>query len=72
MKAVPATDAPKYYPDDDARTIIRVQEVLQDPKRKNAAVAELKKQVDAANAAMAHTKAVGEVKAQIKSVFGGK
>ncbi len=67
-----AKETPKYWPDSDARTLISAQEILKNPKRKKDALAELQKQADAANAAVAHTKAVGEVKAKIKSVLGGE
>lgn len=74
MKLVKATpsEVAKYYPDDDARAIMRAQEILQDPKRKKDALVELKKQAEAANAAMVHAKAVGDVKVELKNVFGGK
>lgn len=41
----------KHYPDDDARTVIQAQEVLNDPKRRKAAMKELKKQKEAADKA---------------------
>ena len=73
MKSTPVCEGPKYYyPGDDARTIIRAQEVLGDPKRRAGAVAELKKQAAAANAAVAHASAVKDIGKQLKAVFGGK
>jgi hypothetical protein len=72
MRAVPAPAVQKYYPDDDARTVLRAQEILNDPKRKTACLKELKKQAEAANAALAHAQAVREVGMQLKSVLGGK
>ena len=61
-----------YYPDNDAHTLILAQEILNTPKRKAAALAELKKQADATTKAMAHAQAVSEVSSAIKSVFKGK
>ena len=69
---VAMSDDAKWRAEDDARTVIRAQEILGDPKRKTAAVAQLKKQAEAANAAVAHATAVKEVGAEIKKVFGGK
>jgi hypothetical protein len=62
----------KWQAEDDARTIIRAQEILGDAKRKGAAVVQLKKQATAANAALAHAAAVKDVGKQLKSVFGEK
>jgi hypothetical protein len=72
MMAQPMTkaEAPKYWPDEDARTITRAQEILNDPKRKADCVKELKKQATAAAAALAHAQAVKDVKGAIDSVFG--
>jgi len=69
--SVPAPE-PKYWPEDDARTIMRAQEILNDPKRKKDALVELKKQAKAATAAVAHAQAVKDVGTSLKSVFGGK
>ena len=58
-----------YYPDDDARTLTRAQEILKDPKRKKAALGELKKQADAAAEALSRTQAIADTKKSLDSVF---
>jgi len=60
-----------YYPDDDARTLTRAQEILKDPKRKKAALGELKKQANAAAEALAKTQAIADTKKNLDSVFKG-
>lgn len=47
MKEIKMVDK-KWQAEDDARTLIRAQEILADTDRKKQAAAELKKQADAA------------------------
>lgn len=64
---------PKYYADEDARTITRTMEILQDSKRKKAALIELKKQAKAANAAASRAEAIASMKVKLDDTFrGGK
>ena len=62
----------KWQIEEDARTIIRAQEVLNDPARRGLAVTQLKKQKAAADMALQHATAVKDIDKELKKVFGGE
>jgi F0F1-type ATP synthase membrane subunit b/b' len=73
MNKQPKPQTPdKWQIEEDARTIIRAQEILNDPTRRGLAVTQLKKQKAAADMALQHATAVKDIGKELKKVFGGK
>lgn len=66
-KAVPTSEK-DWEAEEDVRTLIRAQEVLGDPKRKQRALAQVKKQNEATDKAEAQL--VAKTSARMKKVGG--